>query len=80
MNRSTRVSVLGCAISAALAAPAVWSQAVEEVVVTAQRRAETVQEIPIAVTAYTQEELGRLGVSEALVLFTKLSRLCLVDS
>lgn len=42
-------------LSAALVAPAMAQ--IEEVVVTAQRRTENIQNVPIAVTAYTSEDL-----------------------
>ena len=38
----------------------------EEVIVTAQRRAESVQDIPIAVSAFTAQELERRNVTQAL--------------
>ena len=42
------------------------AQSLEEVVVTAQRRAESIQEVPVAVSAFTEEDLGRMGVTETL--------------
>ena len=39
---------------------------IEEVIVTAQRRAESVQEVPIAVSAYSDEQLRTLQVTEGL--------------
>ena len=57
-NRSRRsltfTSVL--LLSTALAAPA-FAQ-IEEVVVTAQKRAEDVQTVPIAITAFTSQDLS----------------------
>ncbi len=51
-----------------LAAPAFAQdeQMIEEVIVTAQRRAESVQDVPIAVTAYSDEQLRTLQVTEGL--------------
>ncbi|MBK6582447.1 MAG: TonB-dependent receptor [Gammaproteobacteria bacterium] len=37
------------------------AQLIEEVLVTAQKRAENVMDVPIAITAYTGEALGQLG-------------------
>lgn len=48
----------------ALAAPA----SLEEVVVTAQRRMETVQEVPIAMSAFTENYLANTGVSSTMDL------------
>ena len=57
-------AVIGCA----LLAPgfAQDDQMIEEVIVTAQRRAESVQDVPIAVSAYSDEQLRNLQVTEVL--------------
>ena len=47
-------------------APVAQQRALDEVVVTAQRRQESVQDIPIAVSAFDADQLGRLGVTETL--------------
>lgn len=54
--------VLGV-LSGMAISPLVSSQALEEVVVTAQKREQSVQEVPVAVTAYTAENLRDLGVT-----------------
>jgi iron complex outermembrane recepter protein len=41
---------------------------IEEIVVTAQRREESLQDVPIAITAFTTEELERRNISSALDL------------
>ncbi len=38
----------------------------EEIIVTAQRRAESIQDVPIAVSAFSEEDLDRIGATEAL--------------
>ena len=56
-------------IGAALIAPAFAQDSndlIEEVIVTAQRRAESVQDVPIAVTAYSDDQLRALQVTEVL--------------
>ena len=56
-------------IGAALIAPAMAqdsNELIEEVIVTAQRRAESVQDVPIAVTAYSDDQLRTLQVTEVL--------------
>jgi iron complex outermembrane receptor protein len=48
------------------ASTAAFAQAtsLEEVIVTAQKRAQSVQEVPIAISAFTQQDLADRGVSE----------------
>jgi iron complex outermembrane recepter protein len=50
----------------AQSAPAAASGKLEDVVVTAQRRSESVQDVPIAVSAFSPAELERRNISEAL--------------
>ncbi|MGE0387893.1 MAG: TonB-dependent receptor [Gammaproteobacteria bacterium] len=56
----TFVSALG-AVGAALYAPGAY--ALEEVVVTAQRREESLQDVPIAVSALSADSIEQLGIS-----------------
>ena len=68
MNKRIAKAVKYSAVSIALASlmPAVQAQELEEVTVTAQRRAETLQTIPLAVSAFSAEDLDRIGATEAL--------------
>jgi iron complex outermembrane recepter protein len=51
------------ALSVAFTAPA-WSQvALEEIVVTARKREESLQEIPIAITAFSAEQIQAAGIT-----------------
>lgn len=45
---------------------------IEEIVVTAQKRSENLQDVPVAITAFTAETINRLGItnSEELATFT----------
>src|SRR5512140_3731419 len=63
--RSAIAAVLGVFAAAAQAAP---TSGLEEVVVTAQRRSEAIQDVPIAVTALSNTQLERLNVTETLDL------------
>lgn len=80
MLKSNQRTLLSCAISgvlglggaAALAQEATRTSVLEEVVVTAEKRAVNIQEVPVAVTAYTSETRTLLGVNtvEDLARFT----------
>jgi iron complex outermembrane receptor protein len=59
-----RLSLISLALVAALpAAPALAQDALETVTVTARKREETLQDVPVAVTALTAASIERLGVS-----------------
>ncbi|MGI9229649.1 MAG: TonB-dependent receptor [Gammaproteobacteria bacterium] len=52
-----------------LSLPAVsLAQALEEITVTAQRRAQSLQDVPVAISAFTDEQAARLGIVETLDL------------
>ncbi|HKR33983.1 MAG TPA: TonB-dependent receptor [Steroidobacteraceae bacterium] len=81
MLKSKQRTLLSCAISsvlglgggaAALAQDASRTSVLEEVVVTAEKRAVNIQDVPVAVTAYTSETRTLLGVNtvEDLARFT----------
>ena len=63
---SIKNTLLSGIVLAIVFSPPAWSQGIEEVVVTATRRAENVQSIPVAVSAFTGEDLANLGVTETL--------------
>ena len=75
MNTKTWLA-LPMAASTLLTAPAIWAQtpsvgALEEVVVTAQKREENLQQTPIAITALNPQDMARQGVRD----FTNLDKL-----
>jgi iron complex outermembrane receptor protein len=45
-----------------------WAQVLEEIVVTAQKRAEGLQDTPVAVTAFSGEQLEQAGVFDSIGL------------
>ncbi|MEH6583597.1 MAG: TonB-dependent receptor plug domain-containing protein, partial [Halioglobus sp.] len=51
-----------------LVAPAVQAQMLEEVIVTAQKREQNLQDVPIAVSAFTGEMLAESGVKDIIDL------------
>ncbi len=65
MAQWTKRSVLGAAIGGILAAGSAQSQVLEEVVVTAQKREQSLQDVGIAITAFTGAQLQALGVEES---------------
>lgn len=77
---NSRVKNLGCAglcLSGFLSQAPAWGQALEEVVVTAERRAGNLQSTPIAVSAFTSDQLDRLQVTETLELADNVPNLVL---
>ncbi|MEH6550532.1 MAG: TonB-dependent receptor [Pseudomonadales bacterium] len=62
IHKTFTKSVISLAISSCFVASSVaWGQMLEEVVVTAQKRAESVQDIPIAITALSGSDIEKLG-------------------
>src|SRR5262245_29592589 len=68
MSMRTRSVLSWMLVPPALAASGVASAQIEEIVVTAQRRAENMQDVPIAVSAVTADTLRTLGAVDVLDL------------
>jgi iron complex outermembrane recepter protein len=72
MNRSTLLATSALAAIALFAAPAAMAQAaadeatggIEDIVVTAQKRSQILQDVPVAVSALAGDELEARGVTE----------------
>ena len=62
----TRTSLLASVFCTLVFSPIAQSQGIEEVVVTATRRAENIQNIPVAVSAFSSEDLANLSVTETM--------------
>jgi len=56
-----RQKAIGVAIAAALVPASALSAPIEEIIVTAQKREESLQDAPIAITAFTSETLADIG-------------------
>ena len=71
-KRPHMLSACGFALALQLTCLPLANAQLEEVVVTAQKRSESLLDVPIAVTAFSQEALGELGIFNAddLVQFT----------
>lgn len=76
MTRGTRNLILQAGVAACMVMPlhvaaqqeGAGQRTLDEVVVTAQRRQQDVQDIPVAVSAFDSDQLARLGVREAFDL------------
>jgi iron complex outermembrane receptor protein len=73
MVRKTSLSAVGCAVLLACSGANAQAQEqagagglLEEITVTAQRREEKVQDVPIAISAFSNAQLEQLNVDEAL--------------
>ena len=60
--------------------PAVWSQALEEVVVTATKRTESLQDVGITITAFSGEELELQNLSGAQEILLKVPNFDIVNN
>ncbi|NIV18419.1 MAG: TonB-dependent receptor plug domain-containing protein, partial [Woeseiaceae bacterium] len=54
--------------------------AIEEVVVTARKRAESLQEVPIAITAFTEQTIERAGIRRPADFISLMPNVTLVDT
>jgi iron complex outermembrane receptor protein len=68
LRRGAALAVAGawCVASgtAAAAAAAAANEGIEEIVVTAQKRSENIQDVPIAITAFTAENIQSRGITD----------------
>ena len=70
-----KLLLLLCFVTCVSAAGGVFAQSsalLEEVVVTAQRRAESVQDVPIAINAFSEEQLKAVGIDSTLDIQLKV--------
>lgn len=61
-------SIIGAAIGTIIAVPSVQAQTLEEIVVTAQRREQSLQEVPISIEAFTGAEIDKQGFRDMIDL------------
>ena len=75
LKPANRVLLLLCFVTCVSAAGAVFAQSsalLEEIVVTAQRRAESVQDVPIAINAFSEAQLKAVGIDSTLDIQLKV--------
>src|SRR5690349_3474040 len=63
ISRATAALAPAALLLGVMPAPAAQPTVLEEVVVTATKRAESIQDVPIAVSAVTAEDIQKLGAS-----------------
>ena len=80
--RHNHKRVLALAIAAAaFGAPPVFAQSsLEEIVVTARKRSENLQEVPIAVTAFTERQIEQAGIARQSDYLSMMPNVTLVST
>ena len=74
-SRSVRLTVLAASIAGILASAQAGAETqLEEITVTAQKREENIQEVPLSVTSFNAEQLLPLAEGAADVKFLSCSR------
>ena len=68
VKKSVISLVVGLAASLAFSTAFAQSAAIEEIIVTASKRAQTLQEVPIAVSVVTQDDIEKAQVNDILDL------------
>ena len=80
MNITYAKKALGLAVLAGFSAASVAEIAIEEVVVSARKRAENLQEVPIAVTAFTESQIESAGIQRPADFIGLMPNVTMVDS
>jgi len=73
-------NVMAMAMLASLATTSVAEITIEEVVVSARKRAENLQEVPIAVTAFTASQIESAGIQRPADFISLMPNVTMVDS
>lgn len=83
MKLKIGISGLACAIAALPTLPAVaqdGATAIEEIVVTARKRDESLQEVPIAITAFTEQTIKKAGIERPADFISLMPNVTIVDA
>jgi iron complex outermembrane receptor protein len=72
IRKNTLAGAVSAAVVASALSTAAWSQTLEEVIVTATKRAESVQDVPLAITALSGEFVNKVNLTDVkdLVAFS----------
>ncbi|MDB9952820.1 TonB-dependent receptor [Porticoccaceae bacterium] len=73
-------NVMAMAILASVATTSVAEITIEEIVVSARKRAENLQEVPIAVTAFTEAQIKSAGIQRPADFISLMPNVTMVDS
>ncbi len=76
----TAKKLLATSIIASLATPVVADFTIEEVVVSARKRSENLQEVPIAVSAFTESTIQSAGIERPADFISLMPNVTIVDS
>ena len=79
---SRAIGIAVASIAGVSTAPAIAQEgaAIEEVVVTARKRAESLQEVPIAITAFTEETIEKAGIQRPADFISLMPNVTIVDT
>ena len=80
MTKLNIKNVLAMAILACMTATSVAEIAIEEIVVSARKRSENLQEVPIAVTAFTASQIESAGIQRPADFISLMPNVTMVDS
>ena len=89
MRSVTKLGMLCCSAAVGGLATPLWAQdapadeattGIEEIVVTAQKREEAIQDVPIAISAFTSETIERQGLDDVLDLQLQVPNLLVVGN
>ncbi len=64
MKKYSSALIASLSVMSMLVSSPVLSQVLDEIIVTAQKRSENLQQVPLAVTAFSQEYLDKIGASD----------------
>ncbi|MDE0748289.1 MAG: Plug domain-containing protein, partial [Porticoccaceae bacterium] len=80
MKKLNIKNTLAMAILACMATTSVAEIAIEEIVVSARKRSENLQEVPIAVTAFTASQIESAGIQRPADFISLMPNVTMVDS
>ena len=80
MNTVCRAMLFFTVLSLIPSAGANAAEGIEEVVVTARKRAESLQEVPIAIMAFTEQTIERAGIERPAYFISLMPNVTIVDT